>query len=218
MEIPKVEDACRGKPNVSVMPEVKGEQAMAVLCSDGLDINGQNIAWWKEYVTEQHKQSKLLGYLWSSIRFSCSAWQFRPNWEFQGPFGSPTPNINLETDHPAAPLLFLSTLLDPVTPLKATEQAAKNHVGSVVVTQKSLGHTAWGSAPSKCTWRIVSDYLFQGVMPEKGTVCEEDCGPWDEECNAHGASGKFDVDVRVWKAMFGVKQPSRLRQVPLGLE
>ncbi|KAL6890371.1 TAP-like domain-containing protein [Trichoderma evansii] len=217
MEIPKVEDACRSKPNVSTMPEVKEEQGMAVLCSDGQDVSGRNIAWWEENVSEQRKQSKLMGYLWASIRFSCSAWQFRPNWEFRGPFRSPTHSNNLDTDRPAAPLLFLSTLLDPVTPLKGTEKAAKNHAGSVVVTQNSLGHTAWGSAPSKCTWKIVSEYLFQGVMPEKGTVCVEDCGPWDEKCNAFEVTKKFDVDERAWKAMFDAKQP-RPRQVPLGLE
>lgn len=215
--IPKIEDTCRSKPSVSAMPEVKEEQAMAVLCSDGQNINGRSIAWWEDIVSEQRKQSKLMGYLWASIRFSCSAWQFHPNWEFRGPFRSPKHSSNLDTGRPAAPLLFLSTLLDPVTPLKVAEEAAKNHVGSVVVTQKSLGHTAWGSAPSKCTWKIVSEYLSQGVMPKKGIVCEEDCGPWDEKCNAFEVTEKSDVDERAWKAMFDAKEP-RPRQVPLGLE
>ncbi|UKZ86683.1 uncharacterized protein TrAFT101_002507 [Trichoderma asperellum] len=217
-EIPKIEDARRGAQNVSTTPAVKEEQVMAVLCTDGQDISSRQVAWWQETVSDQHKQSKLLGYLWAAIRFSCSAWQLRPSWEFRGPFQSPAHSVKLETDRPAAPLLFLSTLLDPVTPLRVAKLAARSHVGSVVVTQKSLGHTAWGSAPSKCTWKIVSKYLFTGVMPETGTVCEEDCGPWDEKCNAFEVAQKFDVDERAWRAMFDAKEPSRLRQVPLGLE
>lgn len=219
LEMPKLGDACRGKDNnVSAMPQVEDEQGAAVLCGDGSDISGRSIAWWQKQVSKQRKQSKLFGHSWASMRFSCSAWPLRANWNFRGPFRSPAHSITPETDRPAAPLLFLSSLLDPVTPLNVTEKVAKSHVGSIVVIQKSLGHTAWASAPSKCTWKIVSEYLFQGSMPENGTMCEADCGPWDAKCNAFEVSKKFDVDERAWKAMFEVKQPGRLRRTPLGLE
>ncbi|PNP42207.1 hypothetical protein TGAMA5MH_05889 [Trichoderma gamsii] len=221
LEIPKLGDALRGKgSNVSAsgMPQVKDEQGAAVLCGDGSDISNRAIDWWTGHVSQQRKQSKLFGFSWASIRFKCATWPFRANWDFQGPFRTPTHSANLETDRPAAPLLFLSSQLDPVTPFSLAEEAASSHAGSVIVRQKSFGHTAWASAPSKCTWKIVADYLSQGTMPKNGTVCKADCGPWDAKCNAFEVSKNFDVDETAWKAMYGVEQPGRVRRTPLGLE
>ncbi|KAM0465948.1 hypothetical protein ACHAPV_000897 [Trichoderma viride] len=221
LEILKLGDALHGKDSngsASAMPQVKDEQGAAVLCSDGSDISNRAVDWWTDYVSQQRKQSKLFGFSWASIRFRCAAWPFRTNWDFQGPFRTPAHSANLETDRPAAPLLFLSSQLDPVTPFSAAEETASSHAGSVIVKQKSFGHTAWASAPSKCTWKIVSEYLFNGTMPKNGTVCEADCGPWDPKCNAFEVSKNFDVDETAWNAMFEVEQPGRVRRTPLGLE
>ncbi|KAM0470925.1 hypothetical protein ACHAPX_009679 [Trichoderma viride] len=221
LEIPKLADAISGKDSngsASGMPQFKDEQGAAFLCGDGSDISNRAIDWWTDHVAQQRKQSKLFGFSWASIRFRCATWSFRANWDFHGPFRTPTHSANLETDRPAAPLLFLSSHLDPVTPFSLAEDAASSHAGSVIVKQKSFGHTAWASAPSKCTWKIVADYLAQGTMPKNGTVCEADCGPWDAKCNAFEVSKKFDVDETAWKAMFGVEQPGRVRRTPLGLE
>ncbi|EHK44407.1 hypothetical protein TRIATDRAFT_174088, partial [Trichoderma atroviride IMI 206040] len=180
LEVPKLGDALRGKGSngsVSAMPQVKDEQGAAVLCGDGPDISARAITWWTDHVSQQRKQSKLFGFSWASLRFRCAAWPFRANWDFQGPFRTPAHSANLEMDRPAAPLLFLGSNLDPVTPFSAAKEATSSHAGSVIVKQKSFGHTAWASAPSKCTWKIVSDYLALGTMPKNGTVCEADCGP-----------------------------------------
>jgi hypothetical protein len=218
-EIPKIGDACQATQNASTMPELKEESAMAVLCGDGLDITGHSIKWWKEYITRQRDQSKLFGDFWSTIRFSCSGWQFRPKWVYRGPFATPKPNSReLYIDRPAAPLLFVSNRLDPVTPLRSARRMAESHPGSAVLVQNSTGHCAWGSAPSKCTWRIVSDYFHLGTVPDKETVCQEDCGPWDQDCDAYKVSKRADVDEKSWKAMFHPKEQVRMRRFPLGLE
>ncbi|KAK1248820.1 hypothetical protein MKX08_007040 [Trichoderma sp. CBMAI-0020] len=223
LEVPRLGDAPRGKDSngsasASAVPQVKDEQGAAILCGDGSDISSRAIDWWADRVSQQHRQSRLFGLSWALIRFRCAAWPMRANWHFQGPFRTPIHSANLETDRPAAPLLFLGSHLDPVTPFGAAEEAAESHAGSVIVKQKSFGHTAWASAPSRCTWKIVSDYLAQGTMPKNGTVCEADCGPWDAKCNAFEVSKQFDVDETAWNAMFEVRQPGRVRRTPLGLE
>ncbi|KAL7920803.1 TAP-like domain-containing protein [Trichoderma austrokoningii] len=197
---------------------IKEEQSAAVLCGDGTSITNRTVEWWEGIVAHQRKQSKLFGYSWASIRFSCAIWPFSRNWNFQGPFRSPTHSPSLEMGRPAAPLLFLGSQLDPVTPFAGVVEAAKSHAGSVVVQQQSLGHTAWASAPSRCTWDIVAQYLFRGTIPEMGTVCEADCAPWEAKCDGYEVTKSFDLDEGGWEAMFGVKQlkqPSR--GMPLGL-
>ncbi|KAL7792601.1 TAP-like domain-containing protein [Trichoderma ceciliae] len=216
--IPKIGDACQSEKNVSTMPDLKEEAAMAVLCGDGMDITGRSVDWWQDYVVRQQRKSRLFGSYWSTIRFSCSGWQFRPNWVYRGPFSTPKPSRELYIDRPAAPLLFLSSRLDPVTPLRSARVMADNHPGSAVVVQDTLGHCTWGSGPSRCTWKIVADYFHHGTVPDKETRCEEDCGPWDKDCDAYKVLKRDDVDESSWRAMFHLDEPIRQRRFPLGVE
>lgn len=217
-DIPKIGDACRAKNN-SGLPDPKDEGGTAVICGDGTDISGRSTDWWKSYVKQQKHKSKVFGSFWSAIRFSCSGWPFRPNWTYRGPFSTPKHSSDpLYTGRPAAPLLFLSSRLDPVTPLRAARSMAKGHPGSAVVIQDSMGHCTWSSAPSKCTWKIVADYFHYGTVPDKETVCPADCGPWDKSCDVPKVFGTYGVDEGEWKAMLHLGEPLRLRQFPLGME
>ena len=54
-------------------------------------------------------------------------WQFRPKYQFTGPWTTPEPTSKQVDDRPAAPLLFISSLYDPVTPLSGAIQAFKGH-------------------------------------------------------------------------------------------
>ncbi|KAK5991613.1 hypothetical protein PT974_09898 [Cladobotryum mycophilum] len=159
------------------------ESPSSIYCGDGEDISGKDVAWWQEYINYQVGLSRLYGSFWASVRFACSSWPFRPNWEFRGPFTSPTPDPGQIPGHPAAPLLFLSNRLDPVTPLRSARAMAVDHPGAAVVIQEALGHCVIGTAPSKCVWKIVADYFESGTVPSKETVCEADCGPWDKDCS-----------------------------------
>lgn len=110
-------------------------------------------------------KSQLFGSYWSMLRFSCSSWPFSPNLSFKGPFKTPKAVPNLAAGHPAAPLLFLSNRLDPVTPLKSARAMASNHPGAALVVQESMGHCTISTAPSDCTRRIIADYLEFGTVP-----------------------------------------------------
>ncbi|KAK1238387.1 hypothetical protein MKX07_006533 [Trichoderma sp. CBMAI-0711] len=224
--IPKVADACQAAAAKNhhngafglPLPDPKDEGGFAVLCSDGEDVTDRNTKFWRKYAKKQGKKSDVFGVFWASIRMTCSSWPVRPSWSFQGPFSTPKHSARpLFSGKPAAPLLFLSSRFDPVTPLKAARAMAKEHPGSAVVVQESLGHSAWGSAPSRCTWKIVSDYLHSGVVPKKDTACRADCGPWDHVCDAALGKREEEDGVKEWEAMNLGEEP-QVRRFPLGLE
>jgi pimeloyl-ACP methyl ester carboxylesterase len=177
------------------------DAVFAVLCGDGDDVTGKSLAWWREYVDNQVNTSDVFGAYWSQIRFACHGWPLRANWPFKGPFTTPKAG--------AAPILFLSNQLDPVAPLASAKAMSAKHPGSVVVVQKAMGHSAIGSAPSKCVDKIVANYLDSGAVPANNTICEVDCEPWDENCHSMMANyGWFRESASLFRA----------RTAPLGLE
>ncbi|UKZ76729.1 hypothetical protein TrVFT333_004438 [Trichoderma virens FT-333] len=84
---------------------------------------------------------------------------------------------------PAAPLLFLSNRLDPVTPLSSARAMAKGHPESGLLIQQSMGHTTWGGGPSRCTWEAVRNYFDDGRIQAKEFDCPADCDPWADDCD-----------------------------------
>ncbi|KAK2616490.1 hypothetical protein QQS21_000532 [Conoideocrella luteorostrata] len=180
-----LENACPVS-NQTVPPTDRGTDAQhAVLCGDGEDITSKNVTWWQSYVDKQISTSSVFWGLWTNVRFQCSRWRFRANWIFKGPYTTPEPSKLGEKPtkgKPAAPLLFLTNRLDPVTPLSAARAMAKNHPGAGVVIQESLGHCAFAAASSQCTKKIVAEYLDTGKVPDGEATCEADCGLWDAGC------------------------------------
>lgn len=182
--IPDPSRMCSGQ-NETSSAFVAREAGSAVLCGDGDDITDKDARWWSEYLLGQQSKSRIFGTYWAGIRFSCSSWPFRPNLSFKGPFGTPEASARLRPGRPAAPLLFLSNRLDPVTPLRSARAMAAKHPGAGLVIQESLGHCVIGTAPSECTRRLVADYLESGDVPSGETRCETKCGPWDDGCSGY---------------------------------
>lgn len=179
-----LQDACP-VANQTAKPNPGSDPQTAVLCGDGEDIRGRKPSWWARYVDKQFAQSAVFGGLWSTVRFPCSGWRFKPNWSFHGPFTSPEPARDREQPQrgqPAAPIMFLTNRLDPVTPLAAARAMARKHPRARVVVQEAMGHCAAVSAYSECTRGIVARYFDTGKLPDGEAVCEAECGPWDEGC------------------------------------
>lgn len=194
-QIPRLRDACTADGG----PEGFFQEAGAgVLCADGDDVSGHDLPWWKRYVRRQVGTSAVYGAYWANVRMACNAWNFnfRPNWVFKGPFTTP-PAASSSDDsgkkqkplpgHPAAPILFVSNRLDPVTPLAAARAMAAQHPGAGLLIAEALGHCAMGNGDSACLHRHIADYFDTGVVPDGEAVCEADCGPWDEKCDGVGA-------------------------------
>lgn len=210
-QLPVLTEACPVPgDNSSKVANTFREPQSGVLCGDGDDITGKDLSWWRKYAKKQLKQSSVFGAFWISIRLKCSSWPSHPNWSFKGPFTTPKADPAGVKGKPAAPLLFLTNRLDPVTPLSAARAMAANHPGAAVVVQESMGHCAIVSAASNCTRRILADYFDKGVVPSEETRCETSCGPWDKGCKV------FDTAPDV-NAASASKLPITLRQFPLGL-
>lgn len=213
--LPALNEACPVPGNNASFAEVdRAEQQSAVLCGDGDDIADKDLAWWRQYLKKQISQSAVFGAKWAAIRITCSSWPFRPNWSFKGPFTTPEADARGVKGKPAAPLLFLTNRLDPVTPLSAARAMAARHPGAGIVVQEAMGHCAVGAAPSECTRRIVADYFDTGAVPSKETTCETTCGPWDEGCTPFGDEIN---SLSSWGQNSEDESVITLRKFPLGL-
>ncbi|KAM0475620.1 hypothetical protein ACHAPX_006944 [Trichoderma viride] len=188
-QIPQLKDACDVD---GASEDFIREAGSGVLCADGDDISGHELAWWKHYVRRLAATSAFYGAYWVNVRLSCNAWDFnfKPNWVFKGPFTTPPAASSSEKPlpgHPAAPLLFVSNRLDPVTPLAAARAMAAQHPGAGLLIAEALGHCTKGNGDSACLHKHIADYFDTGVVPDGEASCEADCGPWDDECDAVGA-------------------------------
>jgi pimeloyl-ACP methyl ester carboxylesterase len=95
------------------------------------------------------------------------------------------PESQVFEGYPAAnrtsnPLLFISTAIDPVTPLRAAEKMVKRFGGARLLVQDSVGHTSTSSV-SKCTYGYMRKYLESAELPDAGTHCENDKVPFRDE-------------------------------------
>ncbi|KAH8200474.1 hypothetical protein TruAng_005367 [Truncatella angustata] len=174
---PRLHDSCV-LLNSSATALLSQDAQHAIKCADGEDETKHGLGYFKSYMEDLRSQSHTLGAYWTTIRFACSGWTIRPKWRFTGPFTTPAHDAALVEGKPAAPLLFLSTRLDPVTPLRNAVNMASKHPGAAWVVQETTGHCTLG-APSKCISNIVQEYLEHGKVPESGTSCPSDCDPWN---------------------------------------
>lgn len=90
-----------------------------------------------------------------------------PKKKHTGPFEAKT----------AFPILFIANMADNATPLVSARNNAQGFEGSVLLVQKSYGHTTL-AAPSTCTAGRIRAYFQDGQLPPHGTECEADRQPF----------------------------------------
>ena len=95
------------------------EANMAVRCGDGPDQRNTTHASWRAQLEHARALSPEWADLWMSV--DCLEWPVRPNWRFEGPFGSPEAQGGSQHQtadgRPSAPVLFLASRFDPATPM-----------------------------------------------------------------------------------------------------
>lgn len=185
--LPLLQDACSIDNSTKPGP---GDAQAAILCGDadfadpdGPYQNGEKegFKYWKGYVDTLKNQSSTFGPAWSGISSACSGWRIRPKWRFAGPWGTPPADPSLKEGVPAAPILFTSTRLDPVTPLYDAYLMSKDHPGSAVLIHETVGHCAAPSGWSDCFNERIRAYFDDGVVPANGTVCDTTCKPFSKD-------------------------------------
>jgi pimeloyl-ACP methyl ester carboxylesterase len=155
-----------------------------------LDANQRyNLSTYDSWVTHANilvNESQYLGEAWAAgTSIGCYKLAIQP------------PKSQIFEGYPAAnrtsnPLLFISTTLDPVTPLRAAEKMVKRFGGARLLVQDSVGHTSTSSV-SKCTYRYMSKYFASGELPDVGTHCENDKVPFRDEPRASSSLQKRGI-------------------------
>jgi hypothetical protein len=122
--------------------------------------------------------------IWIGVMMKCSGWDIAP--PHQPPSDPWATAAQIET---ANPVLFLSNTYDPVTPLRAAVKMALKFKDAGLLEQNGLGHCTM-SAVSRCTARVVKEYLAAGKVPPPPTGvdgafngdwtrCKVDETPWE---------------------------------------
>ncbi|KAH8898048.1 hypothetical protein GQ53DRAFT_837065 [Thozetella sp. PMI_491] len=198
-ELPVLENACRGETQGNGLSL---DATGAIACSDILaDISTRPYEFYRDIAVELKNQSPTFGPWWTDIPLQCVGMHSPGGWRFVGPWTTPPADPSLKEGVPAAPLLILSTRLDPVTPMVNANLMSAGHPGSAVVVQQGAGHCVVASTWSECVNEIVRDFFEHGTVPKNGTVCQSNCRPWNkEECGPLGrrANALADSTLGNW--------------------
>lgn len=131
-----------------------------VACSD--TVNPNNPRRWIDAGAFADRKGPWFGRLWTWLSVDCARWPGSDADAFRGPW-------KVQTDNP---LLIVSTLHDPATPITGARSMHRQFVDSSLIVTKTWGHGSLGT--SECIERRYSDYLVSGDLPPSGLVCLPD--------------------------------------------
>ncbi|KAI9669737.1 MAG: hypothetical protein M1831_007433 [Alyxoria varia] len=143
---------------------------VSITCSDGADITNKSISDFQEHYDALNRVSPIAGGVWTTISMSCAGWKHRPKWVFNHT------DTMTNTSHP---ILWVSNSADPVTPLANAQKMSKLFPGSRILQQDSAGHCSVSSF-SSCTLAKIREYFQKGTLPDEGTICPIDFGPFGD--------------------------------------
>ncbi|KAK6840216.1 hypothetical protein PG987_006082 [Apiospora arundinis] len=201
---PNQKDSCNTNKTDPPAYTCSPDAMRAIACGDGESQTNMTAEEFADYVTDlQEKQNADFAFLEAKIRLACTGWRIRPKYRFDGPWTTPAADTKLVQGKPAAPILFMSSRYDPVTPLANALAMSRQHPGSRVLVQESAGHGSVDS-PSRCREDYIKRYFATGEMPPEGKMCQPDCQPF-QECarlsEGGGLARRGDaMNVRGWRA------------------
>ncbi|KAI8580790.1 hypothetical protein K450DRAFT_270836 [Umbelopsis ramanniana AG] len=161
--------------------------AMPVLCIDGTHHDQPDLESYMKGLEEAMKVSPLAGRLWGTAMIQCIYWDVKPSERFAGPWNHKTQNK----------VLLIGATGDPVTPVESAAKLEDLMEGSGVFHKHhGWGHCSLGQ-PSKCTTKVIRDYLVDGKVPEKGSECAMEDLPFEPTASLQrfGDSGLTSQDL-----------------------
>lgn len=187
---------------IPLVEEGTADASSAILCVD-TDPVTETVEEFQEYAKRLQEVSSVNWAIGALFRLSCVGRTVRPKWRHDTPTGGNT----------SFPILYVANAADNITPLISARANSARFPGSVVLVQKSFGHTSL-SAASTCTANYIHNYFQTGTLPPaKHAVCEADVQPFEaatqqrrgDDSELSRAVHKLSQDAR-WGAM--LKQPS----------
>lgn len=165
-------------PELPPMPDPNGDLARsAVSCADS-------------YVSKRGASAEELGrgtleVLKVTPRFALSPVTFEPDGacEFWPTKGHEPERFTGPFNHTLAnPMLILSALTDPITPLASARTVNRlMSKSSRLLIQDTLGHTTHAMGMSLCAAKIIRAYYFNGTLPTNELHCPGDRGIFDTD-------------------------------------
>ena len=163
---------------------VQAETRYIIGCNDaGVRFNLSTINAWTDHVHLLVNQSRWLGEVWPNIALGCRSLDVSNHVPESQRFIGPPSAANT-----SAPILFISTKIDPVTPLTAAKKMAALFGGSGLLIQNNVGHASI-SAPSACSRHVIQRYFVNATLPDSGTVCEVDKVPFKAQRHENEGQG-----------------------------
>ncbi|KAK1148022.1 hypothetical protein N8T08_010655 [Aspergillus melleus] len=193
-----------GPWSISCQPSGANEAyaSVAVLCTDAEYLQAMDEERFLQDWKILREDSVMLGDYWAHIGLGCVGWNVKAKWRVPGSYFA-------DLSHP---LLFVSNLLDPVTPLRSAENMVKKFPGSVLLRQDSEGHSTL-SAPSLCINKAIRKYFQTGELPPPDTLCEGDLVPF---LGAPGGAHDMTIeDQELWDAILDDARDIQSRSTPL---
>ncbi|EHA51872.1 hypothetical protein MGG_05855 [Pyricularia oryzae 70-15] len=170
--VPPLSSFCQATPvepgaPLAAVTESTADAFPAISCSDSEEWTG-TVEDFVKVGDEIRNLSWAVGAVDTTLRAQCVGRKVRPKFRFAGPFEA-------KTHHP---ILFIANMADNITPLVSARNNSQGFEGSVILVQKSYGHTSL-SSPSTCTASYVHQYFQNGTLPEPNTECDPDYLPFD---------------------------------------
>ncbi|KAK4936103.1 hypothetical protein LTR10_022947 [Elasticomyces elasticus] len=100
--------------------------------------------------------------------WTCAAWMMPSKGRYEGNFTAKT----------KTPILLVNGEYDVTSPIQGAYNASRLFDGSVVLAHSGYGHGIIAS-PSRCVANYISAYFVNGTLPDPGTHCKLDLGPWE---------------------------------------
>ncbi|KAI9163658.1 Tripeptidyl aminopeptidase [Paramyrothecium foliicola] len=195
LDVPGATFTCPSTPKDEEYTWFLDAQA-AIACGDGEPQTSLTILEFQKHLERLRSDSPDFATRWSRYRLECKGWRVRPKYRFTGPWVTPEADPSLVEGKPAAPLLFVSSRTDPVTPLQWAMDAREGHPGSGLLIQESVGHGAI-LEPGRCREDYVKKYWDTGDVPPEGVTCEPDCEPF-QDCPSAKAVLMSQKQNRQW--------------------
>lgn len=160
--------------DATIFREVLGLDEHDPIKSAGVDsfiaTTALDAAWPRDvqpYLDSARQASRLFEHMWPSAGFEnvvFGQWPAAAPDLFRGPFRS---------SDLAPTALVVGTTYDPATPYRWSVELARQLGNARLLTMRGDGHTAF-AARSSCIDAAVVAYLFDGALPEPGTVCRQE--------------------------------------------
>ncbi|KAK5069493.1 hypothetical protein LTR64_008174 [Lithohypha guttulata] len=134
----------------------------AITCGEWDEIPAGDLNDFRELVSIYEERSTFGGDQLIGIVFACATWNVTARERFGGEFQ------NIRT---GAPILFVNSDKDPVTPLISAQNSSSGFVDSRVLQHTGAGHCSTAH-PSNCVQEKIRSYWQTGTIPDVSEICQ----------------------------------------------